>query len=288
MKEERADEPIHGIEFEGEERVAEIAEDWHLKNLEKADVGDVVGPAGHGPIIPEFPEEAEKQTRDDEGEGNDELAVFEMTDDAWLLVEVVNGIEQEEEAQPDEREGECGKKEGCNEAEYAEDHEGMQQALGNPMLSLQMGMAKEVDGAEELNGLKQGGQDGRERERGHEVRFYHSLRAFIAPVLHTEIDELEYPPEEHRDEDHAQELLRMRTQQRAPPEIVDHRIDREDIAEPDYREIPVGKGLYFENEVELDQNDECDADETIEAEHALHKRLIHLNFSCKGIYSVFF
>ena len=52
------DKLVHGEEFKREGKIASVAEDGHLEDLEEAYIGNDIIPFGQGVIIPHFPQEA--------------------------------------------------------------------------------------------------------------------------------------------------------------------------------------------------------------------------------------
>ena len=59
---------VESEEFEAEGEVAAVAEERHLEDMGKIDEGHGVNPAGKGPVVPEFPEEAADQRTQRQGE----------------------------------------------------------------------------------------------------------------------------------------------------------------------------------------------------------------------------
>ena len=62
--EERAQEDVGGPALGGEGRVAEVAEHGHLEEFYVAEVRHGVSPARDGPVVPELPEQAAKDSGD--------------------------------------------------------------------------------------------------------------------------------------------------------------------------------------------------------------------------------
>src|SRR5688572_18075512 len=103
---------------EGEE--ADEAEEGHFEIFVvfgPAEEGEVVGPLGEGPVVPEFPEESAEEAAGEEGEGAGEVAVLPVAEHGGAAEPVVDGVEEEDEAGP---EGEVG--DGVGVEERPEEH----------------------------------------------------------------------------------------------------------------------------------------------------------------------
>lgn len=80
------------------------------------------------------------------------------------------------------------------------------------------------------------------------------FKAQITPVLKRDIDEFKNPPEQHGNNDHAQELPETVDDQGISSQFINQGIYREYIAGPHYREIPVCKWLDFKEKIHLNKD----------------------------------
>lgn len=113
----------HHIAFNGEGGKAKKTEKGHLEKLHKPEIGDRVDPLGSCPKIPAFPEDpAAKPTHEKQAEVSGG-PLLEIAQDRVSSVFFVNGFEQKNEAQPDQRKAYGGEKKGQHEQSDTHGHE---------------------------------------------------------------------------------------------------------------------------------------------------------------------
>jgi len=94
----------HSVGLQSKGQIAAVSQQRHLEYPGEIKDPDVVFPTDRGLVVPHLPEEPADQGAQGKGDDQPEIAVPYLRDDAGPACEVVDRVEDEEQAQPGERE----------------------------------------------------------------------------------------------------------------------------------------------------------------------------------------
>ena len=91
----------HCIKLPCERSVTQISKQGHLEDVKKVNERDAVMPLRNRKEVPELPQESTYDSSSEKRYRNRQSFIFQMRNDAWLIMEIIEGVKDKEKSQPD-------------------------------------------------------------------------------------------------------------------------------------------------------------------------------------------
>jgi hypothetical protein len=251
VKAEQGDEVVHHIGLNGKGWKSQKAGEGHFKTFRLIQERDRINPLGRRPKIPELPEETADQPGDEQTIETSRVSLLQVFQQGRPAHSVVEGFQEENKTDPDERETVTGEKDGGGKAEDTQnDKQDLSPGRNGPPFYRRV--FKETRCCQKLGRLKQSGEDGSIGNGVSEPSFKGGVgKVDVVPVFQEKIGGLKNEPDKDGPGNHQEEFLDPAGYERVAFYPVDHSVNGQDIGPPGETIKPAVKRFNFSEEKEF-------------------------------------